>query len=564
MKANNKEGRTKLSNAEEFANRVKFNENFASHPFFNTAADLDPPPTSGGKTFVYPAELAQNIPQDRIRRVETIDGTTLSHSIKGGRNLLILDVRKFSSFLSSRIAGAFNFQIPSRLLADERYTIKEIIQYKAPEATRFSLDDWAKERDIVVYGDEPNSISALYYTLMKFYDAGWNGNGHILEGGFDTFAREFPGAIDGLPPPGYVALTFSAKSPGPGQKAAPVTKFPQEATQGENNHPLEVVVEPSPHENNSRTQIAKPMNEVDRQAPTAKGPSSLGQIGSFQNHKLDFGVAKSKLEKQRLAAESRRPSNSRWRKSKGKEREPRDVHITHPQNSGTQGVTEQGPAEMEMASQEDARGDSAPNTKEQVLSMHIQVESDASLDLSISEPARGRSELVKSQSQPHAKPPPSLKSDRAFDNTFAQPWVLMREVPYFTPQQQVRLMLIDKLHHGASTHLTLPNSILHRDYLTACTGPLFDELMRSRIIGRALIKAKFSLPEKELIYMLLTNTLDEQSKEKMPSFGIWLPTIWRKLTILFQRRKLRSEIKRMNWTCVSHRVNKPSRCHGES
>ncbi|KAI9338427.1 protein-tyrosine phosphatase-like protein [Pilaira anomala] len=121
------------------------------------------------------------------------DPTTKEHE------LLIIDIRSFNFFKSSRIKSAINVSIPSILLKRPSYTIEkicELITYDKLAADR--LKSWSNAKHIIFYdhfsyatSDSGNSATAILLG-SKLRTVGYKGQLNYLQGGIKTFHEQFP------------------------------------------------------------------------------------------------------------------------------------------------------------------------------------------------------------------------------------------------------------------------------------------------------------------------------------------------------------------------------------
>lgn len=113
---------------------------------------------------------------------------------------LLLDLRVFPQYSSSRIRDALNLCIPTTLLKRPSFNLAKLSDtFNSDEEKKARFDQWRKCKYIVVYdassSDKKDAISAVN-TIKKFNNEGWNGSSYIIRGGFAAFSNEYPELID--------------------------------------------------------------------------------------------------------------------------------------------------------------------------------------------------------------------------------------------------------------------------------------------------------------------------------------------------------------------------------
>jgi protein tyrosine phosphatase len=116
--------------------------------------------------------------------------------------ILLLDLRVFPHFASSRIRGALNLCIPTTLLKRPSFGVQKLADTFAMEADRVEFARWRQCRHIVLY--DANSVqlkdaATPVNVLKKFSTEGWKGQGIIIRGGFSAVSRAVPDLIDKSP-----------------------------------------------------------------------------------------------------------------------------------------------------------------------------------------------------------------------------------------------------------------------------------------------------------------------------------------------------------------------------
>jgi hypothetical protein len=144
-------------------------------------ADTLPPTLEDGPALIKPAHF-----KDLLDRFPSSE-------------VLLLDLRVFPQFSSSRINGALNLCIPTTLLKRPSFNLQKLRETFTSEVERTRFAQWPNAKYIVVYdaysSDKKDALSAIN-TLKKFTNEGWKGNGYILRGGFNEFSSTFPQLVD--------------------------------------------------------------------------------------------------------------------------------------------------------------------------------------------------------------------------------------------------------------------------------------------------------------------------------------------------------------------------------
>lgn len=113
--------------------------------------------------------------------------------------ILLLDLRVYPQFSTSRIKDALNLCIPTTLLKRPSFNLKKLQETFASEAEKTKFSQWLNTKCIVVYdafSDEKKDAVSAINTLKKFTNEGWEGQSYIVRGGFQAFAKEFPKLVD--------------------------------------------------------------------------------------------------------------------------------------------------------------------------------------------------------------------------------------------------------------------------------------------------------------------------------------------------------------------------------
>jgi hypothetical protein len=112
---------------------------------------------------------------------------------------LLLDLRVFPQFSTSRILGALNLCIPTTLLKRPSFNLQKLQDTFTSEIEKARFAKWKTSKYIVVYdafsSEKKDALSAVN-TLKKFTNEGWKGSSYILRSGFAEFSKNFPDLID--------------------------------------------------------------------------------------------------------------------------------------------------------------------------------------------------------------------------------------------------------------------------------------------------------------------------------------------------------------------------------
>jgi tyrosine-protein phosphatase 2/3 len=137
---------------------------------------------------------------------------------------LLLDLRVFPQFSSSRIQGALNLCIPTTLLKRPSFNLQKLQDTFASESEKSRFSRWTSAKYIVVYdafSDEKKDAISAINTLKKFSNEGWKGHSYILRGGFASFSKEYPQLVDDMPSQDMQSSKINL-SLGTGPEVAPV------------------------------------------------------------------------------------------------------------------------------------------------------------------------------------------------------------------------------------------------------------------------------------------------------------------------------------------------------
>ncbi|PLB50528.1 hypothetical protein P170DRAFT_455027 [Aspergillus steynii IBT 23096] len=113
-------------------------------------------------------------------------------------DVMLLDVRPYAHFAKRNIKGSLNLCIPTTLLKRPSFNTQKLENTFTDESDRRNFAKWRQCRYIAVYDAATSDIKdalPLVNVLKKFTVEGWDGEGLVLLGGFNTFSDRFPGFI---------------------------------------------------------------------------------------------------------------------------------------------------------------------------------------------------------------------------------------------------------------------------------------------------------------------------------------------------------------------------------
>ncbi|RPB18913.1 hypothetical protein L211DRAFT_859235 [Terfezia boudieri ATCC MYA-4762] len=157
---------------------------------------------------------------------------------------MLLDLRSYLRYSTSRIQGAIHLCIPTTLRKRSSFNLQKLSETFINEIDKDRFARWKEAKYIIVYDTNSHSsmeATSAADTVNKFVKEGWRGHAYCIKGGFVAFAAAHPEKIDysnvlppGLPQcisvirgggssePGSSALRGGFKCPNPAQ-ASPVT-----------------------------------------------------------------------------------------------------------------------------------------------------------------------------------------------------------------------------------------------------------------------------------------------------------------------------------------------------
>jgi tyrosine-protein phosphatase 2/3 len=116
--------------------------------------------------------------------------------------VLLLDLRVYQQYASSRICRALNLCIPTVVLKRPSYNVQRLAETFTLPKDQEAFSRWQECTYIIAY--DANSSLTKEATiplnvLKKFESEGWKGTSMVIKGGFARFQKMYPGLIDELP-----------------------------------------------------------------------------------------------------------------------------------------------------------------------------------------------------------------------------------------------------------------------------------------------------------------------------------------------------------------------------
>ncbi|KPI38891.1 Tyrosine-protein phosphatase 1 [Cyphellophora attinorum] len=128
-----------------------------------------------------------------------VSPTAVADLLRQNQDVLILDLRVYQQYVTSRIKGALNLCIPTTLLKRPSFTTKKLLETFSSAADKARFEKWQQVEYILVY-DASSSMSKEavipFNVLKKFAAEGWKGNGLVVKGGLQAFARVEPDFVE--------------------------------------------------------------------------------------------------------------------------------------------------------------------------------------------------------------------------------------------------------------------------------------------------------------------------------------------------------------------------------
>lgn len=109
-------------------------------------------------------------------------------------DVMLLDVRPYAHFAKGSIKGSLNLCIPTTLLKRPSFDTQKLANTFTNHVDKMNFARWKYCRYIIVYDagtSDMNDAGPLVNVLKKFTTEGWDGDGLILRGGFDSFSNRF-------------------------------------------------------------------------------------------------------------------------------------------------------------------------------------------------------------------------------------------------------------------------------------------------------------------------------------------------------------------------------------
>jgi tyrosine-protein phosphatase 2/3 len=131
--------------------------------------------------------------------------------------VLVLDLRVYQQYASSRIHGALNLCIPTTLLKRPAYNVERLAETFSSAKDQETFARWKNCSYIIAY-DANSTLAKEAVTplnvLKKFNTEGWKGTGLVVKGGFLMFKKLVPDLVDEGPiqqgqPPSTQPLSLS-------------------------------------------------------------------------------------------------------------------------------------------------------------------------------------------------------------------------------------------------------------------------------------------------------------------------------------------------------------------
>ncbi|KAE8403602.1 hypothetical protein BDV37DRAFT_272024 [Aspergillus pseudonomiae] len=113
-------------------------------------------------------------------------------------DVMLLDVRPYAHFAKGSIKGSLNLCIPTTLLKRPSFDTQKLANTFTNHVDRMNFARWKHCRYIIVYDSGTSDMKdagPLTNVLNKFTTEGWDGDGLILRGGFDSFSNRFPSLL---------------------------------------------------------------------------------------------------------------------------------------------------------------------------------------------------------------------------------------------------------------------------------------------------------------------------------------------------------------------------------
>lgn len=154
---------------------------------------------------------------------------------------LVLDLRVYPQYTTSRIRGALNLCIPTTLLKRPAFTVAKLADTFTDDTDKAKFGKWRSAQYIVVYdatSSLPKEAVTSFNVLKKFVTEGWKGKGLVVKGGFAGFQKIVPRLVEygSVPAPAQsTGLSNSSVSPLNQQKLPVIGGCPMPVTKNAAN-----------------------------------------------------------------------------------------------------------------------------------------------------------------------------------------------------------------------------------------------------------------------------------------------------------------------------------------
>ena len=185
---------------------------------------LQTPPIDVGRQVQRSETLPHDLGKDNPTMITPQQFAALFHSLP--EELLLLDLRVYQHYATSRVQGALNLFIPTTLLKRPSFTVQKLADTFTSEGDQETFSRWRDCRYIVLYDANSTQLkdaATSINVIKKFSTEGWKGQGIIIRGGFLSVSRTVPELVD----KGQIGQTGGAAKQvlsieASGQSAAPV------------------------------------------------------------------------------------------------------------------------------------------------------------------------------------------------------------------------------------------------------------------------------------------------------------------------------------------------------
>lgn len=113
--------------------------------------------------------------------------------------VLVLDLRVYPQYASSRIKGALNLCIPTTLLKRPAFNVQKLAETFTSKQNKEKFNTWKSVNYIIAYdatSSQPKEAVIPFNVLKKFAGEGWKGQGLVVKGGFHGFKKLVPRLVD--------------------------------------------------------------------------------------------------------------------------------------------------------------------------------------------------------------------------------------------------------------------------------------------------------------------------------------------------------------------------------